>query len=113
MATYDHKWIYETIRNSDFYNHHAYKDTWISGSCTVVHPITIYGESPIREIDIFIQMDRRATKNRYGRFRRLLSALRKKYPKMDGWFSKLDGSCPDFYEITVWKKGFEPKKKGK
>jgi len=112
MKTYDHKWIVETIRNSDFYKVHAYKDIWISGSSTEVRPITIYGESPVsREIDILIQMDRRATKNRYGRFRRLMSALRARYPKMDGWFVKLDGSCPDHYEICVWKKGYEPKKK--
>ena len=113
MAQYDDMWIADTIRNSDFYKPHAYKGNWISGSYTIVHPITIFGESNSREIAIYIQMDRKETKNRYGRFRRLLSELRARYPRMEGMFCKLDGSCPDYYEITVWKKGFEPKKGGR
>ena len=113
MATYDHDWIYETIRNSRFFKDCAYKHTWISGSSTPVHPLTIFREDGIREINIEIQCDSMKGKGRYGKFRRLMAELKSRYPRMKGRFVKMDDSCPDYYAITVWKKGFEPKKKGK
>ena len=111
MANYDYKWIRETILNSKFYSEYAYKHTWISGESTEVHPITIYPENTLKEIEINIQLDGRKTKGRYAAFRRVLNTLRKRYPKMVAWFNKMDGSCPDYYEILVWQKEYEPKKK--
>lgn len=103
MTTEDRKWIREQILNSDFFKKYAYEHTWISGSSTVVYPLTIWPEDGIREIDIDIQLDRRKSKGRYAKFRKLLSALRRRFPKMEGRFVRLDGSCPDYYAITIWK----------
>lgn len=110
---YDYKWIGETIRRSDFFKIHNYGVTWISGSSTEVRPLTIFPEDGIREINIEIQLDSMKGKGRSARFRRLLSVLKSRYPRMEGRFVKMDGSCPDYYRITVWKKGYEPKKGGR
>ena len=106
MNNKDREWIVDTIRKSAFFKQCAYKGTWISGSSTVVHPLTMWPADFIHEIDIDIHLDWRKSKGRYGKFRKLLNTLRRRFPKLKGRYVKLDGSCPDFYEI--WKAKARP-----
>lgn len=104
MTTEDRKWIREQILNSDFFKKYAYKGTWVSGSSTIVYPLTLWPEDGIREIDIDIQLDGRISpKGRYEKFRKVLTSLRRRFPQMVGRYIKKDGSCPDTYSITIWK----------
>lgn len=88
------KQISKTIEESKFFKKFAYKGTWMSGSSTIVYPITIWRH------DIEIQMDYlKSYKGRAAAFRSLLNKLQKDYPNMVGRFVKRDGSCPDIYSL--------------
>ena len=90
----DAKKIADEVRKSDFYKKFAYGGTWVSGSSTVVYPITVW------ENDIEIQLGyRKSFKGRSESFRRLMRKLKKDYPTLTGRLVKYDGSCPDTYVI--------------
>lgn len=64
---------------------HIYKSTWLSGSSTTVYPIEIY------ERDVCIQLD-----THKNVFKKCIEKIIANYPHLfnDGYFCKLDGSCP-------------------
>lgn len=68
---------------------HIYGYSWVSGSTTEVHPLTIWRDG------LSIQMD---TRKNY--FEKAIVRVLEKHSDIfcEGWFNRHDGSCP----ATIW-----------
>ena len=90
----------EVIKNSNLFKNHAWKSHWISGSSTVVYPITVW--HPNKEI--VIQMDREKYRGRTRAIQKLVKELSgiPSFEVTDWHYTKNDGSCPP--ELYIWYK---------
>ena len=69
---------------------YMYKYTWLSGSSTIVYPITIYEDNRENTFRITIQI-----KTQRNYFKSLLDRYKNKYKNyLYGYFSKNDDTCP-------------------
>lgn len=84
------------IGASKLWANHAYHYHWVSGSSTLVHPITVW--TPNREI--VIQMDRDKYRGRTQAIRTLIKNLTSVISVKDWCYNPNDGSCPP--ELTIW-----------
>lgn len=88
--------LIEKIEESKFFNKYGYKGHWISGSSTIVYPITHW--IPSREIEI--QIDPLVSHNGMtNSFKAMFNKLKDEFGLKEWFFVKNDGSCPEEYRI--------------
>ncbi len=82
----------EDLKKSVFVRKNIYKNTWVSGSCTTVYPLTVW---PQGEIDIQWSSDRPCNK--------FIQDMVSKHSDLikTGYFRKTDGSCPSSISFLV------------
>ena len=85
------------IENSKFFKRYGYDGHWMSGSSTIVYPITHWCPSK----EIVIQIDPLADHSGMtNSFKKLYNELAKDFDITDWHYDKSDGSCPQTY--TIW-----------
>lgn len=100
MNETERKWACETILHSPFFKKYSRGDTWISGSSTVVYPLTAWWDERVYKARFEIRLaGAKSHKGRYAAFRNLLNKLKRRFPGLEGRFFRFDGSCPDIYII--------------
>jgi hypothetical protein len=82
--------IMKLIENSNFFKKFGYKSHWLSGSSTVVYPITDW--VPSREI--VIQLDSNVYRGRTQSAHALIKSVEKIMPIKYWGYGQYDGSCP-------------------
>ena len=88
--------LIDRIENSKFFKRYGYKGHWMSGSSTIVYPITHW--CPNKEIDI--QIDPLVSHSGMtNSFKALYNALAKDFELTDWFYVKNDGSCPQEFVI--------------
>ena len=86
-----HEQIVSAIKEEPVIARHICKRHWISGSSTVVYPITLW------TANVDVQLD---TNRNY--FDKAVARVLAKHPDLfkDGYFCKNDGSCPSEIEFV-------------
>ena len=87
--------IADIIKDSRFFKRFGYKTHWISGSSTVVYPISIWTER--KEAEIQLEWDLRGA---HMAVKPLLKEISNCGYKVERWhIRKSDGSCPHTLNI--------------
>ena len=97
--------FYSIIENSNFVKKYLYDKHWISGSVTIVHPITFFRDDYNDFIRCSIQIDDNKVHWRKT-FNRLFDELNNSikdngFTILSSYICKYDGSCPWSAEIKI------------
>lgn len=78
--------VVKEIMNDNMFSKYISKHTWMSGSSTVVYPVTVW------EVSKQIEFQLNTNRNMFSKF---IERTCEKYPLLEmGVFIKSDGSCP-------------------
>ena len=90
--------VVKLIEDSKFFKTFGYKGHWLSGSSTVVYPITDW----VEDREIVIQLDSTVYRGRSNSAKALIGKI-EKILKIRYWgFGNYDGSCPPTLYIRFY-----------
>ncbi len=87
--------VADRIAKSDFFKKYGNKQHWVSGSSTIVYPITIWVASNSIEIQLNCKLN--SVDGSFDKFDKLVSELNEKVN--NHYVGVYDGSCPNVAKI--------------